>query len=124
MTEVTDKDLADALDRIARTPDGGLLYLYLQKTLTGVLAGEVPDWTLRRDHGRRLFAAELMAHMGEGISINGRPGSVTFVTAPRESGSRRAPGSRLVGPDTFVPGFSDPDREPHPDAGSSSRPAA
>ena len=38
MNEVSDDDLKLAIDRIARTPDGVTLYLYLQKALCGVIS--------------------------------------------------------------------------------------
>lgn len=68
MTEVTDEDLLKGLDRIARTADGELLYLYLQRAMIGTLADHDPsDGALRTEHGRRRFAGELMARMSKGI---------------------------------------------------------
>jgi len=109
--EVSDQDLREAIDRIARTADGGILYLYLQKTLCGV-ASDDSERALQADHGRRRFAQQLMGLMSEGVSVNGRSGSVTFTVASRDPRPDRKPGARLVGPGSFVPGFSDPAREP------------
>ena len=76
---ITDEDLAKALDRIARTADGELLYRYCQKKLMGVLADHAPsDSALRTEHGERRFAAQLMAHMRQGIEdSDGRSDSNT-----------------------------------------------
>lgn len=68
MTEITDKDVAEALDRIARTADGQVFYLHLQRLLMGVLSEHDPsDGALRHENGRRRFASELMAKMAKGI---------------------------------------------------------
>lgn len=111
MTEITETDIREALDRIARTPDGELLYRYLQKELMGVTSSD-EDRVLRTNHGRRSFARDLMAHMGEGVSNSARSGPVTFSIASRVAASRRTPGGRLVSADTPVPGADtayDPD---------------
>ena len=69
---IDDEQLKLAIDRIARTADGELLYRYLQKTLMGVLAEHGPaDCALRTEHGRRRFAADLMAMMAKGIDESG-----------------------------------------------------
>lgn len=68
MTDIADKDINEALDRIARTADGELLYRFCQKTMMGILDDHAPDESaLRTEHGRRRFAAELMAKMAKGI---------------------------------------------------------
>jgi hypothetical protein len=84
---IDDKQMADAIDRIARTPDGQALYLFLQKTLSGVPLLQDGD-ALRSHHGRRTFAAELMAAMADGIrdSHGGRDPTdhpITFLTRER-----------------------------------------
>lgn len=72
MSDIDDKDINDALDRLARTADGELLYRFFQKTLMGTLDAHAPDESaLRTEHGRRRFAAELMAKMAKGIDESG-----------------------------------------------------
>ena len=69
---IDDEQLNQALDRIARSADGELLYRYCQKTLMGTLAEHIPaDGALWTEHGRRRFAAELMAKMAKGIAESG-----------------------------------------------------
>lgn len=63
----SEDDMNKAIDCIARSIDGKALYLFLQKTLMGVLTGNHPDGALREHEGRRMFAAELMALMAKGI---------------------------------------------------------
>ena len=74
---IDDKDLAEALDRIARSPDGRLLYLYCQKTLCQVLPSGQTEGALREHDGRRRFASELMGRMAEGIQDSDRH-AITF----------------------------------------------
>ena len=121
MTEIADKDIREALDRISRTRDGEILYLFLQKTLMGVTESSDTS-VLQIDKGRRIFARDLMAHMGEGVSTSARSGCITFVTAPRSAPRSRAPGGRLVTADTAVPGFDapDPDADSRPAPGGAS----
>jgi hypothetical protein len=72
MTDIADKDINEALDRIARTADGELLYRFCQKTMMGILDDHAPgESALRTEHGRRRFAAELMAKMAKGIDESG-----------------------------------------------------
>lgn len=110
MTEIVDKDLAEAIDRIARTPDGEMLYLYLQKVLMGVSTSDDPC-ALTKEKGRRSFASELMGFMSQGISLSARSGCITFTVAQRTAVSRRIPGGRLVTADTIVPGYDAPDAD-------------
>lgn len=94
---ISDEDIDKALDRIARTPDGELLYRHFQKTMMGMLPDHAPDESaLRTEHGRRRFAAELMAKMAKGIDESGgrtdsssRASERTVVFRAREP---RAPG--------------------------------
>ncbi|MGD1017293.1 MAG: hypothetical protein ABR863_12775 [Roseiarcus sp.] len=116
MSEVTKEDLDLAIDRIARTPDGVTLYLYLQKILCGVVTDN-SERSLQQDHGRRSFARDLMALMADGIALSDRTRPVTFrLAGPVERPERRIPGGRLVKPDAFVPGFSVPEPPAVPDA--------
>lgn len=61
-----DEKMTAAIDRISRTLDGQALYLFLQKTLSGVPPDPQGN-ALPVHHGRRTFAAELMALMAAGI---------------------------------------------------------
>lgn len=86
---ISDDDMKKALDAIARTHDGELLYRYLQKQLCAVASdAAVREGALPGLEGRRRFAAELMAHMAEGIRESGRADTtVTFaVSGPRAIG--------------------------------------
>lgn len=65
-----DQKLVDeALQRWARTPDGRLFYVSLQKVLMGVPTDKT-DGALRENLGRRTFASELMAVMAEVMTEN------------------------------------------------------
>lgn len=96
---ITDEELNQALDRIARTADGELLYRYLQKILMGSLDEHAPsESALRTEHGRRRFAAELMAHMRKGIDESGghtdsKRSERTIIFRARESVARAKPRS-------------------------------
>jgi hypothetical protein len=69
---ISNDELLQGLDRIARTTDGELLYLYLQRVLMEVPADADPsDGALRAHVGRRSFAAELMGRMARGMSERG-----------------------------------------------------
>jgi hypothetical protein len=65
---ITEADFLAAFDRIAREPDGHLVYLYFQKTLCAV---STDDSALPRVEGRRSYAAELMGLMAKGIAESG-----------------------------------------------------
>ena len=116
MSEViTSDDIADVMDRIARSPDGQLLYRYLQKVRMGLAPVDADERALPRFEGRRSFAADLMAHMGKGIADSDRY-AVTFAIAePVDTRSRPRGAGRRVTADTFVPGYSDAG----PDTGNS-----
>lgn len=80
---IDDNQLDDALDRIARTSDGELLYRFMQKTLMGTLAEHDPsEGALRTEHGMRRFAQLLMAKMVKGIDESG--GRTDSSTSPSE----------------------------------------
>jgi hypothetical protein len=67
---ISDDDIRNALDRIARTPDGELLYLYLQIEQMGMPA--TPESSALLEHnGHRKFAAKLMGLMAKGIEESG-----------------------------------------------------
>lgn len=83
--EITDVQIREALDRIAMTNDGKLLYLYLQRERMRVSPPAVDERALPRFEGRRSFAADLMALMGEGIAASGgRDGNHPIVLARRQ----------------------------------------
>ena len=100
---ITDTDLKEAIDRIARTADGEKLYRYLQKVLCGFVGPGASDCALRHLEGRRSFAAELMGLMAEGI--DDRSGSdasssvVTFRTERAVSPGRRTIRERIAAGD-------------------------
>jgi len=83
--EIDDTMLSDALDRVARTLDGLLLYRYLQKVMMSVVTPSAPERALPVNEGRRSLAAELMGLMAEGIGENDRA-CVTF-TVRKSSGT-------------------------------------
>jgi hypothetical protein len=72
MSEVhpTNKFCLEALDRIARTPDGAAFYVFLQRRLMSVHAVD-DHGALRQNHGERTFAAELISAMAKGIFESG-----------------------------------------------------
>lgn len=73
MTQIfDDKDIAAALERIALTPDGEILYDALHKEAADLLDVDPSDGALRSHHGRRTFARELMKMMAKGIEEGGR----------------------------------------------------
>jgi hypothetical protein len=112
--ELTDQDMRDALDRVARSSDGVLLYRYLQKTLCAVTTDSMPEGALRRNEGRRSLAAELMGLMAEGIRSSGRADSpVTFALAGARAVARTRGAGRRVTAGTIVSGWST-DTEPGP----------
>jgi hypothetical protein len=100
---IDDKLVHEALQRFARTPDGRVFYIGLQKVLMAVVSSE-QDGALRENLGRRRFASELMAVMAEVMSEiepsddpRGRPIVFTLskpVAGARTRGARR----RVSGP--------------------------
>ena len=113
----------EAIDRIARTPDGAMLYVYLQRRLMSVVPS-FEDGALRADQGERIFAARLISAMAKGIFESGNRTGITgssigpsgseqpvVVPSPKpvRSGPVRHPGGRRIGPDTRVPGYDPPD---------------
>jgi hypothetical protein len=100
---IESKDIQEAWDRIARTPDGLLIYRHLQRIVMGTAGPD--DGALPRLEGRRRLAADLMAYMAEGVAENDRRACVTFAVAKpvATTGSRGA--GRRVTADTFVAGY-------------------
>lgn len=66
----TAKEIAESIDRIARTPDGANLYILLQRAVMFVAPVEKRG-ALRLAHGERMFAAKLIGLMAKGIYESG-----------------------------------------------------
>jgi hypothetical protein len=108
----------EAIDRIARTPDGATFYVFLQRRLMAIAITD-SDGALRQDQGERTFAAKLIGQMAKGIfESGGRTGSSDgnssdtsgeqplVVPNPKPVRVSGNPGStRRIGPDTRVPGW-------------------
>jgi hypothetical protein len=123
---VPDKLLLEAIDRIARTPDGRMQYLYLQRVLMALPASDAPC-ALSTNYGERRFAARLLGLMATGISESGErsshdgtssdPGGaaeqpiVVPVPQPVDTRVSRGAGRRITA-DTRVPGYDYPADEP------------
>ena len=103
MTE--NEDFQEALDRIARTPDGRALYLYLQKALCSISL-DPHRGALRRHEGRRMFAAELMGLMAKGIRESDRT-CITFAVSGAKPVSRSRGAGRRIDANTYVAGWDD-----------------
>jgi hypothetical protein len=67
MSGISEDDLKSAIDRIGMSPDGELLYLWLQRRLTRVLQTTEPG-ALQQENGQRILATELMGHLSAGIN--------------------------------------------------------
>jgi hypothetical protein len=84
MSEVhpTNQAIIEAIDRIARTPDGAVLYVFLQRRLMGFPISTKAG-ALRADHGERTFAAKLIGLMAKGIfESGGRTGIIGSSSGP------------------------------------------
>jgi hypothetical protein len=64
---ISDEELIAAIDRIGMTPDGEMLYLYLQKRLTRVLHTVEPG-ALQTENGVRILASDLMGFLSAGLN--------------------------------------------------------
>lgn len=118
----TNKACIEAIDRIARTPDGADLYVFLQRRLMSVSI-DGSDGALRQDQGERTFAAKLISAMAKGIFESGGRSGTTgsssgpggrdqpiVVPSPRAVRVDGGTGTRRrIGPDTRVPGYDAPD---------------
>jgi hypothetical protein len=101
---IDDKLVHEALQRFARTPDGRVFYIGLQKILMAV-PSDNSDGALRENLGRRKFASELMAVMAEvmtenlsddGIGSGERP--IVFQLKQPAVGARQRGARRRIGP--------------------------
>src|SRR5882724_3841245 len=79
----TAKEIAESIDRIARTPDGANLYVLLQRVLM-LVPPNLDMGALQSSHGKRMFAAELIGLMAKGISESGGRTSSTGGTGSSE----------------------------------------
>ena len=111
---IEDKRFHASIDAIARTDDGRLLYLFLQKRLMGVPTA-ISDGALYSDLGERTFAAKLIGLMAKGIAESGgrndksehrQPDEQPIVFAVRRpvAVADRHGAKRRVNADTVVPG--------------------
>ena len=120
--EISEKLMHEAIDRIARTPDGRVLYLYCQRRMMALTTtGDIG--TLQRSEGERTFAARLIGLMATGISESGGRSSssgtggdsteqpiVFAVPKPVAVGGPRGAGRRIT-EHTRVPGYDHPDSD-------------
>lgn len=84
MSEVhpTAQACLEAIDRIARTPDGAALYVFLQRRLMAIPIAD-GEGALRLDLGERSFAKELIGHMAKGaLESGGRTGITGSTIGP------------------------------------------
>jgi hypothetical protein len=92
---ISDGDLVSAIDRIGTTPDGELLYLWLQKRLTRVLH-TTESGALQTENGQRILAAELMGLLSAGINeahAGSRSDRIAVFKLPEPAAIRRARGA-------------------------------
>ena len=110
----------EAIDRIARTPDGATFYVFLQRRLMAI-SPPTSSGALRLDQGERTFAAKLIGAMAKGVFESGGRNSSGTSGGSTGSGEQplivpspkpvRVAGSgcsrRRVTADTTVPGWND-----------------
>ena len=109
MSEQIDfEHIKEAWDRIARSPDGLVIYRHLQRICMGRAPENVPDSALPRLEGRRSLAGDLMAFMAEGIADNDRA-CVTFAIAKPTAGIAGRGAGRRISAEHFVPGYDTAD---------------
>lgn len=115
----TQQACLEAIDRIARTPDGAMLYVLLQRRLMTISIAD-SDGALRLDQGERTFASRLITAMTKGIFESGGRTGITGssigpdgreqpivvpVARPVRTGPERNPGGRRITEHTRVPGY-------------------
>ena len=81
-------EIAEALDRIARTADGLILYRHLENQLCAICL-DLGHGALRRHEGHRMFARELMRFMAEGIAASGGRSGVILNRRDDGDGQRK-----------------------------------
>lgn len=70
---INDEDMKAALDRIARTADGYIMFCYFQTLRMGFLHDPDPSpGALRENNAHRKFASEIIGLMSKGIEESGR----------------------------------------------------
>jgi hypothetical protein len=111
----TQKEIEASIDRIAMSPDGANLYIFLQRKLMKVIDPNSRG-ALRANLGERIFASELIGLMARGIaeSVNrtsssgssgGAEQPVVLPTGkPVSTGGPRGAGRRIT-EHTHVPGW-------------------
>ena len=113
---LSDEAMAEAIDRIARSADGQILYRFLQRSLMAV-PSVTSKGALRAHHGERSFASRLMGLMSKGIAESGGRTSssgsteqpIVFALAkPVDTRGARGAGRRIT-EHTRVPGYDQPD---------------
>jgi hypothetical protein len=107
--EIADEHVTEAIERIARTGDGQILYLWLQARCMAVRPF-TETGALLKSEGERSFAAQLMALMAKGVEESGGTGErrpIVFAARRPVAVDRRS-GSRLVGPNDRVAGWDGP----------------
>ncbi len=111
--------IKQALDRIARTPDGQEFYRYLQQVVCQTHPN-VSDGALRQHEGTRIFASDLMTHMGEGIDASVRRDGNEQPVILKRSGDGNQPKHRQSVREYLAnqPGWYDREPDDDPDAGS------
>lgn len=69
---ITQDEIEAAIARLSRTPDGALLYLYLQRRMMAKPGSDDPtESALRVDFAQRRFASELMGLMTKDFQSDG-----------------------------------------------------
>ena len=103
---ITDTQMNEAIDRIARSADGQMLYLFLQRKLMGV-AVNAEDSALRSLEGQRILAASLMGLMAKGIAESGGHSEpiCTFAVAGPRAVSRSRGAQRRISDTDAIPGY-------------------
>jgi hypothetical protein len=108
---MTEQELREAIDRIGRTADGELLYLFLQKRLLRVVHSE-KGTALRVENGQRILASELMGLLSQGIeeSVSARSDRIAIFSVAGPVDTRRNTGAARRG----IPagGYRDSDFDP------------
>jgi hypothetical protein len=94
------KDMEEAIDRIARSSDGKMLYLLLQRRLMA-LPSTTDAYALPLEAGERIFAAKLIGLMAKGIAESdghnsGQQPIVFAVRQPTVVGRSRGAGRRIT----------------------------
>ena len=91
----------DAWDRLARTPDGLVIYRHLQRIRQALATDHS---ALPHFEGRRSLAADLMAYMADGIRDYDRA-CVTYTIAKPVAVTGTRGARRRVTADTYVAGY-------------------